>query len=401
MTAPTENSLSTARRYQRWIAWIVFGLALVIRLSVFRDEPRENDEKIYRALVEQLAAGQGYTLRGHPILNEPWLIREQYDQPMFFHPPGGLAVFWGFYLLFGTAGFGLAQWALFGVFYWATLRLIRQTAGRLDHTLFTIACMTVALSPIMAHVSTHLWLDGPQTAWATLAATICVDACRRRSLSGGWLAGLIFTMACWTKLHAVLALPGIYLVSWACRRRIVWGPVLVMTMTIGVLCVPWLVWQWRVLGSPFPTWAGRPHPELIANNAYVRYLTDERKWWIYFPLLTCVMSTLPSALYMLWRQPPQGRLGKIAWALGIWIGVVVAVIAGLGAIGYSKLLRYIILVSPATACLWVLAAQDRRQAGRAIPLIAWLGLGLEWLHGFVAVILFYRSDLIVPLIWPR
>ena|SRR5579862_1241408 len=45
----------------------------------------ENDEKIYTALVEQLDRGKGYTLRGHPILNEPWINHEQYDHPLFFH----------------------------------------------------------------------------------------------------------------------------------------------------------------------------------------------------------------------------------------------------------------------------------------------------------------------------
>src|SRR2546425_420963 len=54
----------------------------------------ENDEKIYIALVEQLDHKKGYTLHGHSILRESWINLQQYDHPLFFHPPGGLVFFW-------------------------------------------------------------------------------------------------------------------------------------------------------------------------------------------------------------------------------------------------------------------------------------------------------------------
>ncbi len=385
---------------QRWIALGVLILALTTRLTVFRGDPRENDEKLYRALVEQLADGKGYTLQGHPILDEPWLIRQQYDQPLFFHPPGGLVLFWSFVTLFGEAGFGLAQWVVFAVFYFAALRLIRQTAGRLDDRSFGIVCLTVGFSPLMAQVSTHYWLDAPQAAWVTLSATISVEACRRRSLWLGVLAGLILAAACWTKLHAVLALPGIVLVGWACQRRIVWGPVLSMTATAGLLSLPWPIWQWAVLGSPFPSWAGRPHPDLVAQNSYIHYLTVVRPWWIYLVLLPSVMATLPAAVGMLLAQRPTHRRRLVAVSLGLWICVIVGVIAGLGAIGYSKLLRYVILVTPAELWLWALALRTWNRSQRRVPFVVWLLLALELAHGLATIVVLFRTDMLVPLLWP-
>lgn len=397
--APAIARLDQFRR-QRWLAGGILLIALIVRLAVFRSAPRENDENIYRALVEQLSNGKGYTLQGHSILNEPWLVRAQYDQPMFFHPPGGLVVFWGIYELFGEAGFGLAQWGMFAVFYYSALRLVRQTVGRLDDQTLSLVCLTLAFSPIMAHVSTHYWLDAPQTAWITLAATLSVDACRRRSSWHGVLAGVVLAAACWTKLHAVLALPGIILVSWSCRRRIVWGPVIAMTVTGGLLSLPWLFWQWKVVGSPFPSWAGRPHNELVAQNSYIHFVTVVRRWWVYFPLLLTVTTTLPAATGMLFVERPAGQRRLVAGSLGLWIAIIVTVIAGLGAIGYSKLLRYVILVTPAQICLWTLALRTWRQSGRPVPLIIWIMLGIEWIHGLATVTIFCRGDLIVPLLWP-
>lgn len=400
MTDIAADSRPSQCRRQRWIALGVLLLALTARLTVFRGDPRENDEQLYRALVEQLVAGKGYTLQGHSILNEPWVIRPQYDQPLFFHPPGGLILFWSFVTLFGKAGFGLAQWAMFAVFYFASLRLIRQTAGRLDDRSFGLVCLTVGFSPIMAHVSTHYWLDAPQAAWVTLAATVCVEACRRRSSWHGVLAGIILAAACWTKLHAVLALPGIILVGWACQRRIVWGPVLSMTLTAGMLSLPWPIWQWAVLGSPFPSWAGRPHPDLVAQNSYIHYLTVVRPWWIYFPLLPSVMATLPAAAGMLLVQQPKRRSRLVAISLALWICVIVGVIAGLGAIGYSKLLRYVILVTPAELCLWALALRMWKRSRRPVPFVVRLLFVLELAHGVSTLVVLFRSDMLIPLLWP-
>src|SRR5512143_1937487 len=77
------------------LAVVVFSVGLLCRTVIFRDRARlENDEKIYMALVDQLDRGLGYTLEGHPILGESWMVREMYEKRLVFHPPVGVILVW-------------------------------------------------------------------------------------------------------------------------------------------------------------------------------------------------------------------------------------------------------------------------------------------------------------------
>jgi len=103
----------------------------------------------------------------------------------------------------------------------------------------------------------------------------------------------------------------------------------------------------------------------------------------------------------------------VALALLGWIAVVLAVVVGLGAIGYSKLLRYAILVTPATVLLFGIAAGELarrladpglapRERGRVRGLLglAVAGLVLEVAQG-VFTPLDPGVDLIRPVLWPN
>ena len=92
------------------------------------------------------------------------------------------------------------------------------------------------------------------------------------------------------------------------------------------------------------------------------------------------------------------------WALVGWIVLVVGIHVLLGFIGYSKLLRYVILVTPATVLLFGLAVQEL--AGRLAPrralivgLFAFLMVGfvLEVSQGIVTPLLDSDFVLIRPL----
>src|SRR5271156_3887855 len=127
-----------------WIAiWAVFLLGLSLRVisldltpgadilsNATRWDPvgyapyLEDDERIYIALTEQLETGKGYTLQGNPILREPWISLEQYDRPLFQHPPGGIALFYLTHRVFGNPGYALAQVLSFCIFFWGVLLLI-------------------------------------------------------------------------------------------------------------------------------------------------------------------------------------------------------------------------------------------------------------------------------------
>src|SRR5512143_2855527 len=101
----------------RMSPFVVLAIALVARAGIFAQPHLEGDERIYAALLEQVRAGRGYTLQGHPILAQDWMIAEQYDTPLFYHPPGGLAWFALFVVPLGEPGWDVAQLAAFAVFF--------------------------------------------------------------------------------------------------------------------------------------------------------------------------------------------------------------------------------------------------------------------------------------------
>jgi 4-amino-4-deoxy-L-arabinose transferase-like glycosyltransferase len=357
------------------IAVPVLAAGLWLRAVTFDLPHHEGDERIYGALAEQLRDGRGYTLHGHPILDEGWIVREQYDTPLFYHPPGGIAWLALFSALFGGAGFDLAELAAFAVFFCGTFLLAREVLPRWTVPVATVVSVLAAATPIVAHVSVHHWLDGPQLAAVTLAAFLFVRASRSESTGWAAAAGLAFGAACLVKMSAVIALPGIAALAWATsegcdarsRRRVA----MVAVAVAAVLVAPWLVAEFRAFGTLMPSWAGKPSARLVAENPFVRHMTVVRTPWAYVRLLPQTVWTLVPALALLVVLRPHGRSRRVALALAVWIAVVVGVAMALGAIGYSKLLRYVVLMAPAGILLAGLAAGQAIEAlriarGRAI-----------------------------------
>jgi len=376
----------------------------------------EVDERIYIALTEQLQAGRGYTLQGHPILHEPWIVPEQYDRPLFFHPPGGIAFFWLMQTIFGNAGYALAQVLGFVVFFWSLMLLGWVVVSPFNRIALLALATLAAFTPIMAHVAGRFWLDGPLLAFSTAAAAVFLLGLKRRSTLLICLAAALLGYASLIKLAAFFIIPGTVALAWAdapsgrCRSLLVNS--LLFVGIAGLIQLPWEIWQWRVVGSAFPTWAGKPVDQLVNTSAYVHFLTVERSPWIYVELLPQVIWTLVPSLVLLAMQWSNRELRKRGTALVFWIILVVGVHVALGAIGYSKVLRYVILVTPATAVLFALvvggAVQDIRE-GRWLPggkvvtlallLLAVAGLGLEVIQGYETSMVDNRMmmDLIRPL----
>jgi 4-amino-4-deoxy-L-arabinose transferase-like glycosyltransferase len=394
------------------IVLAIFLSALACRSVAFFRPHLEGDEVVYAALVENLDAGRGYTLQGHPLLERRDIVRETYGRPLFFHPPGGIALFWALHALFGEAGFGLAQLLAFTVFFWAMLSLASQSFGSLSGLQALLVASLAGFTPIMTHVVSRFWLDGPLLAFATAAAAVFLRACRRESLAWAGVAGLLLGYASLIKPTALLVVPGTIALAWAAgaprslrsllRHGLCWVGV------AACLLAPWQAYQWHVIGNPFAVSPGRPAPRLLAINRFVHYLTVVRSPWIYLSLLPRVVWTLGPSLLLLvarWRDASVRRVGL---ALGSWIGVVVAVHVALGFVGYSKLLRYVILVSPATVLLFALVTSASwselragsrsrlaRTAGWALVALALLAFVLEIAQG-LATPLLDPSDLIRP-----
>jgi len=390
------------------VAIVVFVLALGARVDIPFEDHSEGDEVLYAALVQQLEDGRGYTLQGHPILKEPWVAREQYDRPLFHHPPGAIALFWALHHAFGRYGFGLAQLFSFSVFYWSMLALGRLVLREWS----VVACVALSglagFTPIVAHVHTHYWLDGPQVAFVTAGSALYLLALRRRRLGWAVAAGAMMAWACATKMNAVLVLPGVVALGWSVdpesppRGLVV--PTAVCAGIVTVVLAAWAWVEWSNFGEVLPSWAGKPAPDLVAMNRFVRFVTTVRGPWSYLRLLPQAMATLVPALVafpLLWSDR---RSRRIAFVLSAWIAGILLVHVALGYVGYSKLLRYVILAVPAAILLFALAveaalrhlrAPGRRSWAAAFLLLAGIAFTIEVSLGATYVKLYPDRDLIV------
>jgi hypothetical protein len=371
---------------------------------------------IYRVLVMQLQAGNGYTLQGTPLLGSGWPV-DQYGQALFFHPPGGIGLFWLLHAVFGSIAYPLAQVLSYALFFWSMLALARVVLSPLSRLRLHVVALLAAFTPIMTHVMSRYWLDGPMLAFSALAGALFVHAVRARSTPRVILAALVMGYASWVKSAALVAVPGLAMLAWAMAkpgsRRTAVRLALLFSGVAAACQLPWVLWQWAVVGRPFPAWAGRPSPELVATNPFVYFVTVVRQPWMYLTLLPRVVWSLgPSiACLMAPRLPPRER--QIALALLLWIAVVLGVVTGLGTIGYSKLLRYAILVTPATVLLFPLVAgavwtalsdeslrSVERNYARALAGLAVVGLALEVAQGLYTPFTGFDSPLMLSILWP-
>jgi 4-amino-4-deoxy-L-arabinose transferase-like glycosyltransferase len=353
------------------IPFLFLAAGLVLRANVFDLPHREGDERIYLALIEQVRAGHGYTLQGHPILEQDWMVREQYDTRVFYHPPLGIA-------LMAILGPDVAQLAAFVVFFAATWALANEALPRCSR--LTVAALAAA-TPIVAHVTTHRWLDGPQVAAVAVAAWLTTRALARGGTGAALGAGAAMGAAMLVKLNSAVAIPPIVLLAWTVStgrprglrlRQIGWA------LGVAALCaLPWI--------AIAPPWPGKPSARLIAENPFIRVVTVERTPWSYLRLLPTTVWSLVPSLAIAALLAPKGRERGIVWSLCAWIAIVTAVAMGLGALGYSKLLRYVVLTAPATVLLagWAAGrvAEDRRSLAYVLAAALAIGCVLEVAHG--------------------
>jgi hypothetical protein len=151
----------------------------------------------------------------------------------------------------------------------------------------------------------------------------------------------------------------------------------------------------------------------VAGNAYVYTLTVERPAWMYLTLMPRALWTLGPAIACLATPRFDPRARRIALALLGWIAIVLAVVMGLGAIGYSKLLRYAVLVTPAAVLLFGLAAGEalnrladprltpgEKARAQVLVAIAAVGLALEIAQGVYTPMMDRANDVVRPVLWP-
>jgi 4-amino-4-deoxy-L-arabinose transferase-like glycosyltransferase len=402
------------------VVGLIFVAGLLCRLIILAIPHREGDEVIFASLVQELLAGRGYTLRGHPLLVGGWISAGNYDHALFFHPPGGIVLFLLLYSLFGTVGFALAQLLSYAIFFWSMMVLGRALFQPMTRLQLVVLATLAAFTPIMTHVVSRYWLDGPMLAFATAAAAVFILGLRKDRVSLVWGAGVLLGWASLIKATAFLIVPGVAFTALAVAPR---GSrhratkYLILFLALGaVIHLPWVLWHWSAVGTPLPTWAGKPSAELLQSNAYLRYVTLWLTPWTYFRQLPEILWTLVPSLVVLACCARTGRSGRLTLALVGWVASVVGVHVVLGFLGYSKVLRYLILVTPASLLLFTLAvrelgarlsaerlspapARTRRAFTGLLAALAAAGVLLEVLQG-IKTPLFDRADLIIPLLGP-
>lgn len=391
------------------LLFLFFAIGLLLRVPVFFEPHDEGDEMIYTALVAQLEAGAGYTLQGTELVEYGLIDTYQYDRPLFFHPPGGVGLFWLLHSAIGHAGLPIAQVLSFAIFFWSMIAL----AYLLGLPLLGIAAtgFLSAFNPIMVHVNTHYWLDGPLLAFSVLSSAVFVWAVRKKSYFLAVAAGVVLGYASLIKITAFLVLPGTVLLASFFLER----PKLTRFIILGacyfipavIVQLPWEIWQTFVYGTPFPGWAGRPSQTLVESNPYVRFLTVIRSPWIYVSLLPRIMWTVVPAMLLYIAAFGDRKARGLGAVCILWMAVVLVFHIVLGAQGYSKVMRYVILAAPAGILLFSMGfaeAATRLREGSslrwgygALIIISIAAAGLEAAAGIKSAVL-YGKDLIFPLI---
>lgn len=410
MTLTVARFRNFAERHRRWLTGAIFFVGLAFRFVIFVAPHREGDELIYMTLVEQLERGRGYTLQGSAILEQGIIDPVGYDRPLFFHPPAGVALFLISSIMFGSSGFPLVQLCSYAFFFWGmlllydTLKPTGTMVGRLLTALLSAFC------PIMAHVTTRFWLDGPLLAVATCSMVLFLRGVKRDDLRYAVAAGLLLGFGGLIKITAFLVIPAALwlarVLPGAASRAGFVRFALALLIPAGAVHLPWELVLWQTYGSPLPGWAGKPSQNLIENNAYVYYLTKIRTPWSYVSLAPRVLWTLVPALLLTLCHGLSGAASSIRRPLLLWAGTVLIFHMVVGWFGYSIVLRYLILLVPPAILLFSQGMDELMEhfnAGGAdrsrvyLLFIAILAITLEIIQGIVTTFS-YTKDLIVPLI---
>ena len=277
---------------------------------------------------------------------------------------------------------------------WLTHLVLKPGAG----LALGVAAVLTAFTPIAAHVMNHYWLDGPLLAFTTLSAALFIFGVKRDELKWTLAGGLILGYAALVKLTALFAVPGFILLAWALKPQMRFTAMirlgLCLLLPALLVHLPWEIWQWKKTGVFLPSSPGKPSPSLIAGNLYVRYVTVGRSPWIYLTVFPRVLWTISASLIVLAKHWQDTALRRKGMALLGWILVILIMQVGLGYFGYSKLMRYAILVTPATVLLFALVVAECR--GRWLYVLLATGLALEVAQGIQTSLI--KMDLIIPIL---
>lgn len=401
---------------EAWFWAVAFGalaLGLAIRFLIFAYAFEDNDEVIYHSLVDNIVRGKGYSLHGHPLLEQVWMSKAMYDSPVFFHPPVGIYFFWLVQGLVGLdiAGIKAAQLVCYVIFFLSGLGVLRLVFPKPSPALLVAFPVLLAFTPIYAHTNLKVWIDNPRLAFLMVHFFCCLLLVRNKGSGVFALAALTSFLSPFTKVDGLLALPFLYGAAWSLETSREWRKKLALffgaLLVLNGIGVAW----WLLYSEALKYGPGRPSEELMAVNEFVRFATkvmDTRKFLVdYLKLLTTLVPSLiviAACALQGGRNNWKGLLAKLgprAFLFG-WVLSHFLVYWYLAEHGYSKLIRYLLMTTPATLLLFAFAVEDLRAQTRRTWLTAGLAVLLflafqsEVLHG-VRTLVFGTND---PMVYP-
>jgi hypothetical protein len=326
--------------------------ALFLRAGIFAVPLAEHDERIYRALTEQTLAGNGNTLRGHSLLESGWVEKRMYDSPVFFHPPVGIWVFALASRLGGGTDQALqaAQLFCFAVFFFAMLFVFAELLPEALWISRLAFPPLVALTPIIAHVGTKVWLENPRLAFFALTLAASVAPARMPGVFRFLVLAAASLLLEFTKIESVIALPFVYGLSASLSGGNRFRRALVALFALNLLAAGgWLWYSEAMHYGP-----GRPTEALLAANSFVRHVTSDTSPARFFlNFLTLCATLLPSAFAVFFFPGARGpRFALLSLVLSQCFFYV-----GLSAFGYSKMARYLVLAVPGSLLLFAYACE--------------------------------------------
>ena len=319
----------------------------------------EGDELVFRTLVEQVQGSFfNYSLRGTPLLAQ--LNKQNYDLPIFFHPPA---------FVYTTVLLGFLPVPLVPVLMnLGTVALVFFIARRLyDDERALWAAFLAAVCPVMWFLSQKIWLDNMVILTTTASVAAALWAAEQGREWAYAVAGAVLGLAILTKVTAVLICLPVAAFLW--QRDA--GGITLSKAAAFVLPAALLAGWWELTLHAFNNqWlpSAFPNPEMIAQFPFVAAIVA-RPWYFY---LVNLIATTPIYLLALdalrRRQPRDLALGL--WFIAFWGAMT---IFGLQGGGYQT--RYI---SPGYPALALLAAEPipRLKTAGLLVVMALVGYGM-------------------------
>lgn len=289
-----------------------------------------------------------------------------YDRPIFHHPPAyPLVVSWI------QRACGAQYGVLASVFFHLLAILFIALLGRLwmNNRAGFIAGMILAVDGVSWVCAERIWIDSMLQAMVVVSVYLAVVAARRKSIGINIVAGLSLSIACLTKLPAILITPTIFVV-WRGSEAIIEKKAKVAYLLAAALPVAfWQLRSARIDGSLIRLSA--PTDWMIANYPFVAQMLERTP--VYYLVALIFASPLLGFAVMSLRRECRQSWMKIAWTWCLSFFVVLSVL-GLSGMGFQ--LRYLAPMIPAL-CLLAAAFLARAR----IPRLAFaVALGAYSLH---------------------